>query len=172
MNIFKKLFTKHGMNKESILLEDASLENMLHLNFGSNEISLESLHLNTYKGLSFLVADDNIDQINIISNFLRKYGGDVYNAENGQAALELFLGDPDKYQIIIMDIQMPVMNGDEASRKIRESALQNAKSIPIIGISGNMELSSLNESSFTYFLQKPFPMEQLAYFVQCSQQKL
>ena len=58
-------------------------------------------------------------------------------AENGQQAVDLFQKNPERYQVIIMDIQMPVMNGFDATKAIRSLDVSNASTIPIVALTAN-----------------------------------
>jgi len=61
----------------------------------------------------------------------------IDEAVNGQEAVNMYTADPEKYDIIVMDVQMPVMDGYEATKKIRASGLPRAKSIPIVALTAN-----------------------------------
>lgn len=135
-------------------------------NFQPEMIPLSALRQDEYKELSFLVIDDSADQRNIITFFVNRFQGTADCAVNGEIGLQMYLATPNKYDIILMDIQMPVMNGTEAAKQIRASDTFNAQSIPIIAISGNTAFDEINESSgFNFYLKKPFKMEQLAYII-------
>jgi signal transduction histidine kinase len=87
---------------------------------------------------TLLVADD--DEINreIMSALLRKAGISVDFAENGKMAAAMFLENPKRYDMILMDVHMPEMNGYEATRMIRESGLETAKNIRIIALTADV----------------------------------
>lgn len=161
MSIFKKFFKRKNMGAESnFLIGDASNNDMKSLFI--NKISLQTLSPDAYKGIAFLIVDDNMDQLDITTQFLKKYGASVDFASNGQEGLLLYLAQPNKYHMIFMDIQMPVMNGEEAARAIRLSETPKAKTIPIVVLSGNHFPLKGEAPVFTFFLAKPFELEQLA----------
>jgi len=79
-------------------------------------------------------------------------------AENGLIAVSKFKESPDKYDIIIMDVQMPEMDGYEATRSIREVDLPRAKTIPIIAMTANAfkeDIDRCLESGMNDHLAKP-----------------
>jgi len=68
---------------------------------------------------------------------LENTGIQIDIAENGLIAVRKFTDNPDKYNMIVMDVQMPEMDGYEATRTIRALDISNAKSIPIIAMTAN-----------------------------------
>ena len=90
------------------------------------------------KGLHILLAEDNELNMEIAEFLLQNEGADVTKAWNGQEAVELFRkSGPGGFDVILMDIMMPVMNGYEATKMIRSLDREDAKEIPIIAMTAN-----------------------------------
>ncbi|MDL2218042.1 response regulator [Christensenellaceae bacterium OttesenSCG-928-M15] len=85
---------------------------------------------------ALLVEDIEINR-EIVKAMLAEYGLDIVEAENGEIALQVFKNDPEQFDIIFMDIQMPVMDGYVATGQIRALPYPNAKRIPIIAMTAN-----------------------------------
>ena len=93
---------------------------------------------NSIKGLHILLAEDNELNMEIAEFVLQNEGADVTKAWNGQEAVELFRNSkPGEFNVILMDIMMPVMNGYEATKMIRSLDREDAKEIPIIAMTAN-----------------------------------
>lgn len=89
-------------------------------------------------GRCFLVAEDNEINAEILCGLLEIYGANTVVRVNGIQALEEFENtEPGTYSAILMDIQMPVMNGYEAARAIRMIKRQDARTIPIVAMTAN-----------------------------------
>ncbi|MCP1103438.1 signal transduction histidine kinase/ActR/RegA family two-component response regulator [Aequitasia blattaphilus] len=97
---------------------------------------VESIDLNL-KGKTVLLAEDIKINQEIIVTLLSRKGAAVHCGENGKEALSMFRKNALTYDIILMDIQMPVMDGYEATREIRNSDTANAETIPIIAMTAN-----------------------------------
>ena len=90
------------------------------------------------KGLHILLAEDNELNMEIAEFMLQNEGAVVTKAWNGQEAVELFRKSrPGEFDVILMDIMMPVMNGYEAAKMIRSLDREDAKVIPIIAMTAN-----------------------------------
>lgn len=89
-------------------------------------------------GLCFLIAEDNEINAEILSGLLEIYGAKTVVRADGAQALEEFQNTaPGTYSAILMDIQMPVMNGYEAARAIRMTKRLDASVIPIVAMTAN-----------------------------------
>ncbi len=114
--------------------------------------------------LKVLLAEDNLINQKVASININKLGHDVEFADNGKIALEKFQGA--KYDIILMDLQMPIMDGIEATKRIREIEKTNIKQpVKIIA----MTASALPEDKYICFeagmndyISKPFRREDLS----------
>ena len=90
------------------------------------------------EGLNILAAEDNPINAEILVELLDIEGATCTICENGKIAVETFeKSEPGTYDMIFMDVQMPVMNGHEASKAIRASSHPDAKKIPIIAMTAN-----------------------------------
>ena len=90
------------------------------------------------RGLHILLAEDNELNMEIAEFMLQNEGADVIKAWNGQEAVELFRNsEPGEFDVILMDIMMPVMNGYEAAKMIRSLDREDAKEVPIIAMTAN-----------------------------------
>ena len=90
------------------------------------------------KGLHILLAEDNELNMEIAEFVLQNEGADVTKAWDGQEAVELFRNsEPGEFDVILMDIMMPVMNGYETTKMIRSLDRDDAKAIPIIAMTAN-----------------------------------
>ncbi len=93
---------------------------------------------NTLKGMRFLCAEDNELNAEILTELLKIEGAECTICENGEEILKTFeKSAPGDYDMILMDVQMPVMNGYEATKAIRRSSHELAKKIPIIAMTAN-----------------------------------
>ena len=90
------------------------------------------------KGLHILLAEDNELNMEIAEFMLQNEGVEVTKAWNGQEAVEIFRkSKPGEFDVILMDIMMPVMNGYEATKKIRSLDREDAQVVPIIAMTAN-----------------------------------
>ena len=117
------------------------------------------------KGLHILLAEDNKLNMEIAEFVLQNEGADVTKAWNGQEAVELFRNsEPGEFDVILMDIMMPVMNGYEAARMIRSLDREDAKAIPIIAMTANAfteDRLKAKEAGMDEHVAKPVDVELL-----------
>lgn len=116
-------------------------------------------------GICILLAEDNDLNAEIAQELLKLRGAVVCRAETGEIALEMFVRSrPGDFQAILMDIQMPVMNGLEASRAIRKLERADAAVIPIIAMTANSFREDADEAAaagMNGFVTKPVDAEYL-----------
>ena len=119
----------------------------------------------TIEGMRLLMAEDNEINAEIAVNLLEELGADVEVAENGQIALEKFKeSGVGYYDTILMDIQMPVMNGWEATVAIRGLDRADAGEIPIYALSADAFVEDKRRSvamGMTGHLSKPIDFDEL-----------
>jgi signal transduction histidine kinase/DNA-binding response OmpR family regulator len=102
------------------------------------DIRQEPEKRDNFKGARMLLAEDVEINREIVMALLEPASLIIDCAENGTQAVQLFTEDPEKYDLIFMDVQMPEMDGYEATRRIRASEAPNAKTIPIIAMTANV----------------------------------
>ena len=117
------------------------------------------------KGLHILLAEDNELNMEIAEFMLQNEGADVIKAWNGQEAVELFRNsEPGEFDVILMDIMMPVMNGYEAAKMIRSLDREDAKEVPIIAMTANAfteDRIKAKEAEMDEHVAKPVDVELL-----------
>ena len=120
---------------------------------------------NTLKGMRFLCAEDNELNAEILMELLKIEGAECIICENGERVLEAFeQSAPGDYDMILMDVQMPVMNGYDATRAIRRSTHKLAKTIPIIAMTANAFSEDIQYSlaaGMNAHISKPVDMKTL-----------
>ena len=105
---------------------------------GQIQIAHESQPGSDYSGMHVLIAEDNDLNWEIIQSFLEEYGLICDRAENGKQCVEMVMqAAASTYDLILMDIQMPVMNGREATRRIRLNAPRDVRNIPIYAMTAD-----------------------------------
>ena len=117
---------------------DLSFDIALKEEVYGSEDTIESSAIHTIKGKRILLVEDNELNAEIAKTVLEDVGALITRAENGQQALELFKEKPaGTFDVILMDLMMPVMDGYTATRKIRELERSDAKTVPIIAMTAN-----------------------------------
>ena len=117
---------------------DLSFDIALKEEVYGSEDTIESSAIHTIKGKRILLVEDNELNAEIAKTVLEDVGALIIRAENGQQALELFKEKPaGTFDVILMDLMMPVMDGYTATRKIRELERSDAKTVPIIAMTAN-----------------------------------
>lgn len=104
------------------------------------------------RGLKVLLVEDSQDNQMLITMYLRKEGAQVTAASDGASGVQLALTE--MFDVVLMDVQMPILDGHEATKKLRQSKYSN----PIIALTAHAmkeEREKCFESGFTEFLTKP-----------------
>ena len=120
---------------------------------------------NILQGMRFLCAEDNELNAEILMELLKIEGAECIICENGERVLETFeQSAPGDYDMILMDVQMPVMNGYEATKAIRRSSHELAMTIPIIAMTANAFSEDIQHSlavGMNAHVSKPIEMKVL-----------
>lgn len=132
--------------------------------FGRME-SKSNTHGHSLEGKRLLLAEDNMLNMEIAITLLKMNGATVEGVENGKEALDHFLRmKPGYFDAILMDVQMPVMDGCEAARQIRACGRSDAQTIPIIATTANAfaeDVSIVMAAGMDAHISKPLDMEKL-----------
>ena len=117
------------------------------------------------KGLHILLAEDNELNMEIAEFVLQNEGAEVTKAWNGQETVELFRNsEPGEFDVILMDIMMPVMNGYETAKMIRSLDREDAKTIPVIAMTANAfteDRRRAKEAGMDEHISKPIDVKSL-----------
>ncbi|WP_221931301.1 ATP-binding protein [Pedobacter westerhofensis] len=114
-------------------------------------------HLREIRNLNILIAEDNIINIMLLKKILDQWDCTYSLSKNGQEALDMV--KTGAFDVVLMDIHMPVMDGFEASRHIRELPDPNISKIKIIALTASSDVDIQESFNFTYlddYLLKPF----------------
>ena len=115
-----------------------------------------------FRGRSLLLVEDVPINREIVLALLEETGVAIDCAENGQIAVDMFRSAPDKYNLIFMDVQMPVMDGYNATAAIRALDVPRAKNIPIIAMTANAfaeDVEKCKKAGMNHHIAKPIEVE-------------
>jgi CheY-like chemotaxis protein len=111
----------------------------------------------TLEGLKILVAEDHEINCFVLKQFFKQWKVEAVYAENGKLALECL--EKEKFDLILMDLQMPIMDGFEAVQHIRNRPDNKYKKLPIIALTANAAKETRDhvlKNGFDLFISKPF----------------
>lgn len=160
----KSLGMNHFISKP---IFQSSLFNLLVSIFGKrNSIVLKSVESEkTFIGCKILLAEDNEMNREIAVEILKNKGFSVTTANNGKEVVDIFTqSEEGSFQAILMDVQMPIIDGYSATRLIRKSAHPEAKTIPILALSANAFSEDVAKSlaaGMNDHISKPIDLVQL-----------
>ena len=118
-----------------------------------------------FSGKRALLAEDNAVNAEVFQGFLKAVNAEVECADNGEAALSRYQNMPDYYyDMIFMDLNMPIMDGYEAAKSIRGSKKPDASDIPILAVTANAmakDIVKVHEAGMNERITKPVQRELL-----------
>ncbi|MDE7428929.1 MAG: response regulator, partial [Lachnospiraceae bacterium] len=127
--------------------------------------TLDQIEAADYSHKRILVVEDNDLNREIAMEILSMSGAQVETAENGQEAVEMVKASEEGYyDLILMDLQMPIMNGYEATSAIRDMSREDIRNIPIVAMTANAFLEDVQRSKacgMNEHMTKPLDIEQL-----------
>ncbi len=128
---------------------------------GMNRACLLMNENNCLSRIKCLIVEDNYFAADIMAIFFKNNKIECEIAENGEIGLQIYTRNPEKYDVIFCDLQMPVMDGNEMTKLIRRSKLPTAVTVPIVAMSGTVTGDIVSKIGFSYFLKKPFELHSL-----------
>lgn len=170
MSIVHSLVTQMGgqINVESTLGKGTTFTVTLPFaSAGEKEAPVQPVIKEAYSlnGIRILLAEDNEINMEIAAEILSEYGAEFVQAWNGKEAVEKFTASPDYYfDFILMDMQMPVMDGCTAAKAIRESGKADAADITIIAVSANAfsaDIAAAAGAGMNAHISKPIDFSEL-----------
>jgi len=128
-----KLITKPILQHrlKEVLEFKPQVTSLVKKNESSDELESE------FKGITVLIAEDQDINMKIVLQLLKRKGFNTLAAKNGKLAVELYKENKDKIQLILMDVQMPVMNGVDATKEIRAFEKPLGIHVPIIAMTAH-----------------------------------
>ena len=143
----------------------SDLKRVLLKAFGIEKEEVQEEENVDFSGKKILLVEDNLMNREIATEYLQNFGFLVRNAENGKEACEILENSkPGDFDIVLMDIQMPVMDGFEATRRIRKFKNKEIANIPILAMTANAfeeDKKAAKEAGMNGHLSKPIDIPKL-----------
>lgn len=163
--------TLRKLNKVSMILRPILPSKIIKtmitsINSGSDsyEETTEKTHSMELSGKKILLAEDIEINREILSEMMKEYDVELHMAEDGVEAVNKFRDNPSMFDVILMDIQMPKLDGLKATKEIRSLDIRKAKDIPIIAMTANAFLEDQKkclEAGMNGHVAKPIDMDNL-----------
>lgn len=122
-----------------------------------------------FHGMNVLIAEDNDLNWEIISTMLSEYGVNSTRAENGRECIDIIHREPDgTFDLILMDIQMPIMNGREAAAVLRSDDNEYIRNIPIAAMTADAfadDIKNCLDSGMDTHISKPVDIKRVLRFL-------
>jgi signal transduction histidine kinase/DNA-binding response OmpR family regulator len=141
----------------------------------ANSIAAGQEPSTSVKGVKLLLVDDNPVNVMVVSKYLEKWGIDVDVASNGAEAVEKVMHND--YELVLMDLQMPGMNGYEATSRIRNLGQEKYRQLPVIALSASASYDykdRMKAAGIDDFVGKPFDQAELqgkiAYYTRAAKE--
>lgn len=119
------------------------------------------------KSYNILIVDDIFVNRLLIREIVKKIGAKCFDAENGKQAIEIF--EKEDIDVILMDIEMPVMNGLETTRYIRMNMPASKRSVPIIALTAHNPANFFDDFSkvgFDQLITKPYSVSKVLSLIE------
>jgi CheY-like chemotaxis protein len=113
--------------------------------------------------MRIIIVDDIFTNRLLISEIVKSMGHTIIEADNGRKALDM-LQNEGKFDLVLMDIEMPVMNGIETTKYIRESMPYPVNQIPVVALTAHnpsLFFEDYQDVGFNHLLTKPYSLEKL-----------
>lgn len=164
--VFNEKEKKECLNPNGSIRADVYLEMPISLEVVQKVIS--DLEKKDMQNLAILVAEDDFFNLNLLGNFMEKIGVVCFKAKNGEEAINLYMQQSDKIALILMDCEMPVVDGFTATREITKRQKLAKKNAPIYGLTGHTEemyRTKCKEAGMQDMLTKPIDFPSLKQLV-------
>jgi len=156
---------KRGAKKENLATEKAPTWSEIGVNVDAQNNKSDEFNIDgIFKGRRIILAEDVELNREIATTLLKATEIHIDCAVNGAEAVEMFKKHSDDYDLILMDVQMPIMDGYEATRLIRESNHTKSKTIPIIAMTANVFVEDVEKClkiGMNGHIGKPIEIEKL-----------